>query len=85
MALLRIEASGICGTDYEWLSGEYSLAGSDRPYPLILGHEPLGTIEQIGDGAARRWGVRVGDRVVVQPNHGCGSCAVAASDSAVSR
>ena len=39
-ALLRIEASGICGTDYESLSGEYA-----RSYPVILGHEPLGTIE----------------------------------------
>ena len=68
-ALLRVEASGICGTDYETLSGEYA-----RGYPIILGHEPLGTIEQIGDRAAERWGVRAGDRVVVQPSHGCGAC-----------
>ncbi|MYB41405.1 MAG: alcohol dehydrogenase catalytic domain-containing protein [Chloroflexi bacterium] len=68
-ALLRIEASGICGTDYESLSGEYS-----REYPVILGHEPLGVIEEIGERAAARWGVTVGDRVVVQPNHGCGAC-----------
>ena len=68
-ALLRIEASGICGTDYESLSGEYA-----REYPLILGHEPLGVIEEIGDRAAARWGVEAGDRVVVQPNHGCGAC-----------
>ena len=68
-ALLRIEASGICGTDYESLSGEYS-----REYPVILGHEPLGVIEEIGDRAAARWGVEAGDRVVVQPNHGCGAC-----------
>ena len=72
-ALLRIEASGICGTDYEWLSGEYSLGG-ESAYPLILGHEPLGTIEQIGDRAAERWDVRAGDRVVVEPAHGCGAC-----------
>ena len=68
-ALLRIEAGGICGTDYESLSGEYS-----RAYPVILGHEPLGVIEEIGDRAAARWGVTVGDRVIVQPNHGCGAC-----------
>lgn len=68
-ALLRIEACGICGTDYESLSGEYPRANA-----VILGHEPLGTIEQIGSQAAQRWDVHVGDRVVVQPNHGCGAC-----------
>ena len=30
------------------------------------GHEPLGVIERIGDRAAKRWGVDVGDRVAVE-------------------
>ena len=39
--LVRIEAAGICGTDYSQFSGTVSLS---MPYPLILCHEPLGTI-----------------------------------------
>ncbi len=44
---------------------------------MIPGHEPLGTIEAIGDRAARRWGVDVGDRVAVEtllPCHHCDRC-----------
>ena len=33
---------------------------------MIPGHEPLGIIETIGDRAAKRWGVDVGDRVAVE-------------------
>jgi threonine dehydrogenase-like Zn-dependent dehydrogenase len=68
-ALLRVEACGICGSDYEQFSGELRV-----PLPVIPGHEPLGIIEQIGDGAARRWGVDVGDRVAVETMLGCGAC-----------
>jgi threonine dehydrogenase-like Zn-dependent dehydrogenase len=68
-ALLRIEACGICGSDYEQFSGALRV-----PLPVIPGHEPLGVIERIGDRAARRWGVDVGDRVAVETMLGCGSC-----------
>src|SRR6185436_12174118 len=42
--------------------------------PLVPGHEPLGVIEKIGDRAARRWGVDVGDRVAVEALIPCGHC-----------
>ena len=51
-ALLRIEACGICGSDYEQFEGVLK-----TPVPVIPGHEPLGVIERIGDGAAERLGV----------------------------
>jgi threonine dehydrogenase-like Zn-dependent dehydrogenase len=41
---------------------------------VIPGHEPLGRIEAIGDGAARRWGVDVGDRVAVETMLSCRFC-----------
>ena len=69
-ALLRIEATGICGTDYEQYQGELKWVR----YPVIPGHEPMGIIEEIGERAAQRWGVRPGDRVVVEPMVPCGSC-----------
>jgi threonine dehydrogenase-like Zn-dependent dehydrogenase len=43
-------------------------------WPLIPGHEPLGIIEKIGDRAAKRWGVNVGDRVAVEVLIPCGHC-----------
>ena len=68
-ALLRIEACGICGSDYEQYEGVLR-----TPTPLIPGHEPLGVIAKIGDRAAARWGVDVGDRVAVETMLSCRFC-----------
>ena len=68
-AILRIEACGICGSDYEQFEGVLK-----TPMPVIPGHEPVGIIEAIGDKAARRWGVDVGDRVAVETMLSCHSC-----------
>jgi threonine dehydrogenase-like Zn-dependent dehydrogenase len=71
--LLRVEANGICGSDVETYRGH--LGGGRRP--TIPGHEPLGIIEEIGERAAARWGVRPGDRValeVIVPCHYCQAC-----------
>lgn len=67
--LLRIEACGICGSDYEQFEGTLR-----TPMPVIPGHEPLGIIAKIGDAAARRWGVDVGDRVAVETMLSCRFC-----------
>ncbi len=77
-ALLRIEACGLCGTDISQLGGFFSEAGLADP-PFIPGHEPLGVIDEIGERAARRWGVAVGDRVAVEPHLSCGLCAACLS------
>jgi threonine dehydrogenase-like Zn-dependent dehydrogenase len=68
-ALLQIEACGICGSDYEQYEGVLR-----TPVPAIPGHEPLGVIAKIGDRAARRWGVDVGDRVAVETMLSCRFC-----------
>lgn len=68
--LLRVELAGICHTDVGLYHGTVKYAD----YPLILGHEILGRIEQIGPIAARRWGVKRGDRVVVEAMVRCGFC-----------
>ena len=67
--LLRLEACGLCGTDIETFRGGMALS-----YPVIPGHEPVGVIETVGARAAERWGVEVGDRVVLQSDFGCGRC-----------
>ncbi|MFF0488635.1 zinc-binding dehydrogenase [Nocardia sp. NPDC004068] len=71
-ALLRVDACGMCGSDVEQYDGGFAALGVG--YPLIPGHEPVGTIAEIGSEAARRWGVRAGDRVAVEPVLGCGYC-----------
>lgn len=68
-ALLRVEACGICGSDVEQYTGTLPVR-----FPVIPGHEPLGIIDKIGDRAAQRWGVDVGDRVAVEALIPCGHC-----------
>lgn len=65
--LIAVKASGICHTDIEILRGNY---GSSA-FPLVPGHEFAGEVVDIGSGVS---GVRLGDRVVVDPNLGCGVC-----------
>lgn len=60
-ALLRIEACGICGSDYEQYDGVLPVR-----FPVVPGHEPVGRIERIGPRAAERWGVAEGERVCVE-------------------
>ena len=71
-ALLEVEACGMCGSDVEQFDGGFEALGV--PYPTIPGHEPVGRIVRIGSEAAQRWGVRVDDRVAVEPVMGCGHC-----------
>ena len=71
--VLRVEANGICGSDVETYRGHL---GGPRP-AFIPGHEPLGIIDEIGERAAERWGVRPGDRValeVIVPCRNCQDC-----------
>ena len=65
--LVRIKASGLCGTDLHVHHGEFPVS-----LPLVLGHEPVGTIEEVGPGVA---GLRKGDRIGVSwAQKGCGRC-----------
>lgn len=68
--LLRVERCGLCGTDVEQVHGELPWV----PLNVIPGHEPVGVIEEIGPEAAERWGVKVGDRVVVEAFIACRQC-----------
>jgi alcohol dehydrogenase len=67
--LLRVEMAGICGTDVK-----YYTALEPTPYPIILGHEILGTVERLGKRAAERYRIREGDRVLVEGSVPCWTC-----------
>jgi L-iditol 2-dehydrogenase len=64
--LVRVEASGICGTDRHLYHGEFPC----RP-PVTLGHEFSGIIEAIGSAVS---GFIVGERITGDPNIACGRC-----------
>jgi L-iditol 2-dehydrogenase len=69
-AILRIEACGICGTDARTFFN-----GDPRaPAPWVLGHEPVGVLEEIGHEATLPPGVRKGDRVFLGSILTCGEC-----------
>ncbi|MBN2034802.1 MAG: alcohol dehydrogenase catalytic domain-containing protein [Deltaproteobacteria bacterium] len=70
--LLKVELVGVCGSDPGIFKGK--AARAPRPYPLILGHEIVGRIHKAGPKARSRWGVREGDRVIVEYAFGCGEC-----------
>lgn len=65
-AVIRITLTTICGTDLHILKGEYPV----RP-GLVLGHEPVGTIHELGPGVN---GYEVGQRVLVGAITPCGQC-----------
>jgi alcohol dehydrogenase len=65
-AVIRITATTICGTDVHIVKGEYPV----RP-GLILGHEPVGVIEALGEGLEE---YAVGQRVIVGAITPCGQC-----------
>ncbi len=67
--LVRVQACGICGTDVHIFEGAEGAAATVPP--VILGHEFSGVVEQVG---AEVRGIRVGDRVSVDPNTLCGCC-----------
>jgi len=62
--LVRLQSSGICGTDLKIYEGAISTR-----YPLIMGHEMSGEVVEGGDGELRN-----GERVVVDPALYCGAC-----------
>ncbi len=77
--LIRMEMSGICGTDKHTFQGYTTqYGGRVLEFPIIQGHENVGTIAAIGgDGKYADFeGVelREGDRVVVGANVACGEC-----------
>src|SRR5687768_9733996 len=65
-ALIRVTLTTICGTDLHIVRGEYPVADG-----LIIGHEPVGVIEELGAGVT---GYSVGERVIVGAITPCGQC-----------
>lgn len=70
--LVRVLATGCCGTDVELLEGTMPyLTSGMAQYPLVPGHEWVGEVCDVGPGVA---GFAVGDRVVGECSCGCMRC-----------
>ncbi|HJQ76477.1 MAG TPA: zinc-dependent alcohol dehydrogenase family protein [Acidimicrobiia bacterium] len=66
-AIVRVDSVTICGTDLHILKGDVPAVTDGR----ILGHEAVGTVEQVGSGVKR---VQLGDKVLVSCITSCGTC-----------
>ena len=73
-AVIRIAVTTICGTDVHIVKGEYPVRSG-----LILGHEPVGVIEALGEGLEDEF--TVGDRVIVGAITPCGQCFYCLNDA----
>ncbi|ASO20346.1 threonine dehydrogenase-like Zn-dependent dehydrogenase [Actinoalloteichus hoggarensis] len=65
--IVRVTSTGLCGSDLHL----YEVLGPFLEPGDILGHEPMGVVEEVGSGVTA---VRPGDRVVVPFNVSCGTC-----------
>jgi len=65
-AIVRITNTNICGSDLHMYEGRTNVEEGK-----VLGHENMGIVEEVGPGVQQ---IKVGDRVSVPFNIGCGSC-----------
>ncbi|MGB9281316.1 MAG: zinc-dependent alcohol dehydrogenase [Pseudonocardiaceae bacterium] len=66
-AIVRITTTGICGSDLHL----YEVLGPFLTEGDILGHEPMGIVEEVGPGVTA---IHPGQRVVIPFNISCGTC-----------
>ncbi|ALD20174.1 zinc-dependent alcohol dehydrogenase [Hymenobacter sp. DG25A] len=65
-AIIRVTSTAICGSDLHLYNG-----GLPQPVPMVLGHEFMGIVEEVGKGVTN---LKRGDRVVVPFPVACGTC-----------
>ncbi|MFQ5783730.1 MAG: zinc-dependent alcohol dehydrogenase family protein [Alphaproteobacteria bacterium] len=70
-AVVRVEANGICRSDWHGWVGDWDWLGLRFEFPHVLGHEFSGVIEEVGREVRA---FKSGDRVIVPFSQGEGSC-----------
>ena len=67
-AVIEVKALGVCGSDVHAYAGK----SPNVSYPLVIGHETAGIVVEVED--ENRYGIKKGDRVVLDPYLYCGTC-----------
>ena len=70
-AIVRVEANGVCRSDWHGWVGDWDWTGLEFEYPHVLGHEFCGVVEEVGSEVKR---FVAGDRVIVPFSQGDGTC-----------
>ena len=67
MAIVKVRAAGICGSDLHILKGDVPTCAPGR----VLGHEGVGVVEEVGESVSQ---FKPGDRVLISCITSCGKC-----------
>lgn len=67
--LVKVGAVGVCGSDVHYYA-EGRIGSAKVVYPTVLGHEPSGVVEAVGEGVS----LEPGTRIAVEPAYPCGRC-----------
>ena len=70
-ALVRVEACGICRSDWHLWQGDWAWMGIQPALPLVMGHELAGVVESVGADVHT---FRPGDRITLPFHMACGRC-----------
>jgi D-arabinose 1-dehydrogenase-like Zn-dependent alcohol dehydrogenase len=70
-AIVRVEAEGVCRSDWHVWMGDFTWLGMSPALPTVLGHEFAGVVEEVGVEVKN---FRPGDRVVTPPSRADGTC-----------
>ena len=76
--LVKVKATGICGSDISYYYGHSPLGTADGKGPLVLGHEFSGEIVEVGALPASKGLFKPGDRVTCNPVIQCNACSLCA-------
>lgn len=77
--LIHVDAAGVCASDVKAAHGAGRIWGSDafaryiQP-PVIPGHEFVGSVVALGEGADERFGLQVGDMAIAEQIVPCWRC-----------
>ncbi len=77
--LIRVDASGICASDIKCYLGAPLFWGDAQRTayvqpPVTAGHELIGTVVALGEGAGERYGLALGDRAISEQIVPCNAC-----------
>lgn len=77
--VIKVNACGVCASDIKCYTGAPLFWGDEtrQPYvetPVIAGHEFIGEIVELGQGASQKYGLKIGDRAIAEQIVPCWEC-----------